>query len=245
MKNTVYTCNLQEESKKFLQDVINALQYKNDFRYFFLGSTTGRGLSPHCLSVLHFLLRGNKNLKAHIISKDLNHSTSIKETFMRIFGDSFYVKDIYSGGNEVYIEYNSGSLITVMSEDSHLYSDFSLQKKLNNLETDIIWLNRVNELQKTTFTRSQERVGNRGNQHKFPGILLSTYYILDKEDGWFNQGVIDTFPPLYRVYFDKTKGNSFIVNTENLDGVNGAEQFFCHGFEQDKYVKIGEQYYGI
>lgn len=243
-KNTVYTCNFQDESKKFLQDIINALQYKNDFRYFFLGSFNGRGLSPHCLLILHFLLRGNRGLRAHIISKDLDQSLLIKDVFIRLFGDSFYIKDIYNKGQEIYIEYNSGSFITLISEDSHLYSDFSLNKKLNNLETDIIWLNRINELQKATFMRSQERVGNRGNQGKLPGIILSTYYH-DMNGGWFNQDVIDNPISSYNIYFDKTKGNSFIVNDENLGGIEGMEQFFCHGFEQDQYVKIGEQYYGI
>lgn len=188
----IFDLNANIKQRTFFEEVWKAVHEDSPYRYFFFGGAIRGGKTSLCLTIVHLLCRTHKNLRVHIIRKSFPNLKATRDSFMKLYGDSPHIKGVKDGGK--FIEYYNGSSITLMSENYDSDKDLN---RFKGLETNVILLEQLEELQRDTWLKCLERVGSWYNIMKdgkattsLPGIVLSTF---NPDLGWLKDEIYDKY----------------------------------------------------
>lgn len=166
------TGELLKKHWEFYETVINASLGKNKIKFAFLGGGVNGGKTYCCLITLLAIAENFPSCKIHIVRESMPTLVSTTVESLRKI-----VKD--SGGwnkssSNFFWEHKNGSRIYFFSENFNADKDLDRWK---GLETNIIMLEQIEELQELTFQKSMERVGRwkDGNKVMPKPLILSTF----------------------------------------------------------------------
>lgn len=140
----------------FFQHAIDALAGKNGLRKFFFGGGIRGGKTYLCLYTIIVACRSYQNLRAHIIRDSL---PSLNRTILPSIKKLLIGVDhkFSAAAGNTFFRFPNGSEIHLMAES------FDSDKDLNRfkgLETNIIFLEQIEELNSLTYDKCIERVGS-------------------------------------------------------------------------------------
>lgn len=200
MGQVVFDWDKNPKQRQFFNEVMKAANFKSDNRHFFFGGAIRGGKTSACLVILHLLARKHPNLRIHVVRKTL---PVLKQTtipsFKKLCGDSPYISGFHDGGVEV--RYKNGSILYFISENYDSDKDLD---RFKGLETNIIMLEQLEELQRETYVKALERSGSwyngRDNTPTVPALVLSTF---NPSPGWLKEEIYQPYkegnlhPPKY------------------------------------------------
>lgn len=175
----VFELDTNLKQRKFFFDVIDAIEGNNNKRFFFYGGAIRGGKTSICLFILHYLSCKYPGFRSHVIRANTPDLDSVRASFKILFANSIFIEKIPSDGarTNLWVQYKNGSRIYFQSENFQNDKDLD---RFKGLETNVIMLEQMEELQQNTFLKSIERMGSwRKENIKNPppciGLILGNF----------------------------------------------------------------------
>jgi hypothetical protein len=161
---------LMGKQYEFFTAVLAAARRQTDNRIFHFGGGIRGGKTYTCLFTLLCIANEFPGVKIHIVRDTMpNCIRTVRESFLKMCKS---YKKFYQGKDNPYIELHNGSKIFFFAEN------FDRDKELDRfkgLETNIFFLEQIEEMQEKTFNKAIERVGTWLQPGMPPGIILTTF----------------------------------------------------------------------
>ena len=264
-KETIYSFfnpvdgSLMVKHWNFYLEIMKAVQYKSQKRIFFFGGGVRGGKSFLCLFALLRIAKLFPGVKIHIIRNSMPViQSTIEQSFLKLCKE--YKRFNRDKGN-YFVEFHNKSRIYFFAEQYDSDKDLD---RFKGLETNIIFLEQIEELQEKTFEKAQERLGSWRFKGEPNPIILSTFNPTNVE--WIRETVyypykIQDIPYNYHIEMVTAKDNPFVAEHQweiwkNKKDKKSYQQYiegdwdvltdvniFAYSFDRNKHVQSVEKRY--
>lgn len=218
-----FDLDVNKKQKEFFNEVMKSVNGESNKKYFFYGGAIRGGKTSVCLFILHYLACEYTGFRAHVIRANYPNLDYVINSFKSLFGESTNIKAVESKFNR-YIEYKNGSRIHFISEN---YSNDKDSSFLKGLETNVIMLDQMEELQESTFKMAIRRVGS----HNIPNTTNRLPIIL----GNFNP----TYNWIKTEIYDKYKNNTLNDESIFIESLPIDNPYVCEA-QFNSWKELGE-----
>ena len=164
------TGQLMDKQYEFFTKVVAAANRQIPERIFHFGGGIRGGKTYTCLLALIYIANNFPGVKIHIVRDSMpNCMRTVFESFTKLCKD---YKRFYQGKGNPFIELHNGSKFYFFSENYDADKDLD---RFKGLETNIFFLEQIEELQEKTFNKAIERVGTWLQPDMPPGLILTTF----------------------------------------------------------------------
>jgi hypothetical protein len=161
---------LMVKQYEFFSNVLAAARRQIPERIFHFGGGIRGGKTFTCLFTLLCIAKEYPGVKIHIVRDSMpNCIRTVRESLLKLCKN--YAK-FYQGKDNPYIELHNGSRIFFFAENFDRDKDLD---RFKGLETNIFFLEQIEELQEKTFNKAIERVGTWLQPNMPPGLILTTF----------------------------------------------------------------------
>lgn len=168
----VYDSSKNEKQQIFLREVLKAVAGKSPYRYFFYGGAIRGGKTAVCLAADILYARIFPGSRIHIIRNNMPLLKSTVEPSFNRYCPANLIKRWRRSGGEYYCEFHNGSQIHFFPESISRDKDLD---RFKGLETNLIHLEQIEELQYDTFQKSIERLGSWIIDPMPPPIIVANF----------------------------------------------------------------------
>jgi PBSX family phage terminase large subunit len=165
---TTYDFSKNPNQAKFIAEALRAFVRKSPYRYFFFGGAIRGGKTTACLALCIMYALKFKGCRIHIIRKSESILLSTTVVSLKQMLSERHVSAFTRKG----ILFKNGSYISFFPES---YNNDPELNHFKGLETNLIFLEQLEEIAYETFQMAMQRVGTYKNKFDPPGIILSTF----------------------------------------------------------------------
>ena len=160
---------------EYFHEFLEAFSKKTPKRKFFFGGGIRGGKTYLSLYMMCFACQIVRGLRCHIVRQDLGKLVStVEPSLVKLLGSKKYRR--HADPKDYYFEFENGSRIYFFSESFKSNKDLA---KFKGMETNIIFLEQIEEIQKETYEMALTRIGSwvipgYSEEKAPPPMILST-----------------------------------------------------------------------
>lgn len=218
-ENVVYsffhpeTGNLLDKHYRFFVNAMNAVRGLTDVNVLHFGGGIRGGKTFCCLATMRIIANEFPGTHFHIVRDTLPSLTQTTlKSFLKLCGP--YKKLSQGGSKGTYVELHNGSVFHFFAEQYDRDKDLD---RFKGLETNIFFLEQIEELNPLTFQKAQERMGSWRFDGEPNPIILTTFnptHVQWIRDMVYKPYITGKIPSNHFIQFVTASDNPFVSDAQ-------------------------------